>query len=531
MKSGVRGSGNNSGGGSGSGGGNGNFANNQQGRSSRLAFFDHLPRKLPVKNPDLVEADRILHPATIKLGGLYSKGLVQADDDRVTVLISAFCTIIRDYKTPPKKILREDLDRFLSKQVQFLVECRQLSRGMGNLIKFLRYSVSKISPEISEAEAKEILLGKLQSFLEEKVLYAAENITRYVASAIREHDVILTFGSSPLIRKVLLSLSKVKQFRLVIIDARPLNEGLATLSALSTHVNCVYSPLSGAAAAMKDQQVTRVLLGASSLQSNGSMLGPAGTAMVASLAKARQIPVIVAAESYKFNEKVQLDSIVYNEMGSASEIAVMQLSATGAGGSSSSSSSSGGGGGSGSNSKSYAPAPQRQPGYRGPADGSAGDSALTAGGGGVEVHSAVGVGAAASAGASSQTDPITVPVHWYMGAGSSHSGADTKASIIPLPFDVVNLRYDLTPINNISAVVTETGLIPPTSIPVLMREIQSDILQLASSSSSVLAASNVGASTPATTIQLAGNTSGNSGSNGSGGTSSTNGLAIPVGGL
>jgi len=342
MKSGVRGSGNNSGGGSGSGGGNGNFANNQQGRSSRLAFFDHLPRKLPVKNPDLVEADRILHPATIKLGGLYSKGLVQADDDRVTVLISAFCTIIRDYKTPPKKILREDLDRFLSKQVQFLVECRQLSRGMGNLIKFLRYSVSKISPEISEAEAKEILLGKLQSFLEEKVLYAAENITRYVASAIREHDVILTFGSSPLIRKVLLSLSKVKQFRLVIIDARPLNEGLATLSALSTHVNCVYSPLSGAAAAMKDQQVTRVLLGASSLQSNGSMLGPAGTAMVASLAKARQIPVIVAAESYKFNEKVQLDSIVYNEMGSASEIAVMQLSATGAGGSSSSSSSSSG---------------------------------------------------------------------------------------------------------------------------------------------------------------------------------------------
>ena len=41
-----------------------------------------------------------------------------------------------------------------------------------------------------------------------------------------------------------------------------------------------YSPLSGAAAAMKDQDVTTVLLGASSLFSNGSMLAPAGTAMV-----------------------------------------------------------------------------------------------------------------------------------------------------------------------------------------------------------------------------------------------------------
>lgn len=45
--------------------------------------------------------------------------------------------------------------------------------------------------------------------------------------------------------------------------------------------------------------------------------------MVAALAKARQIPVIVAAESYKCSEKVQLDSIVFNELGHPAEIAVM----------------------------------------------------------------------------------------------------------------------------------------------------------------------------------------------------------------
>lgn len=49
--------------------------------------------------------------------------------------------------------------------------------------------------------------------------------------------------------------------------------------------------------------------------------------MVAALAKALQIPVIVAAESYKFSEKVQLDSIVYNELGHASEIAVIGTAA------------------------------------------------------------------------------------------------------------------------------------------------------------------------------------------------------------
>lgn len=88
--------------------------NNQQ---SRLAFFDHLPRKQIYRIDDHVEGDRILHPSTIKLGELYNRGLILADDDRVTSLIAAFTDIIRDYKTPPKRALREDLDKFLSKQV------------------------------------------------------------------------------------------------------------------------------------------------------------------------------------------------------------------------------------------------------------------------------------------------------------------------------------------------------------------------------------------------------------------------------
>lgn len=110
---------------------------------------------------------------------------------------------------------------------------------MGNLIKFMRFSVSKISPEISEAEAKHILLEKLQSFLEERIVFAAENIAKYVISTIRDGDVILTFGSSPLVRKVLLLAAKTKSFRLVVVDSRPLNEGLATLTALSHKVHCV----------------------------------------------------------------------------------------------------------------------------------------------------------------------------------------------------------------------------------------------------------------------------------------------------
>jgi translation initiation factor 2B subunit (eIF-2B alpha/beta/delta family) len=58
------------------------------------------------------------------------------------------------------------------------------------------------------------------------------------------------------------------------------------------------------------------------------------------------VPVLVAAESYKFSDKVQLDSIVFNELGSGAEIASMQP-AGGLGQGSSPSEAKGGGSGEG----------------------------------------------------------------------------------------------------------------------------------------------------------------------------------------
>jgi hypothetical protein len=87
----------------------------------RLALFDHLPRKQLPKDPDSIEGDRNLHISTIQLGLMFHKGVIQCDDDRVHALIAAFHGMISDYKTPPKKILREDLDRYISKQVSIIV--------------------------------------------------------------------------------------------------------------------------------------------------------------------------------------------------------------------------------------------------------------------------------------------------------------------------------------------------------------------------------------------------------------------------
>ena len=58
-----------------------------------------------------------------------------------------------------------------------------------------------------------------------------------------------------------------------------------------------------------------VFLGAHALLSNGNVMASTGSAMVAMVAKANNVPVLVCCETYKFCERVQTDSIVFNELG------------------------------------------------------------------------------------------------------------------------------------------------------------------------------------------------------------------------
>jgi hypothetical protein len=94
----------------------------------RMALFDHLPRKQIPKDPDSVEEDRIIHPATVHLGLLYQRGVIQHDDDRAQALLTTMMRVIADYRTPPLMTFREDLDRYIVKQVRWsLVQCKFFS--------------------------------------------------------------------------------------------------------------------------------------------------------------------------------------------------------------------------------------------------------------------------------------------------------------------------------------------------------------------------------------------------------------------
>lgn len=269
------------------------------------------------------------------------------------------------------------------------------------------------------------------------------------SAQITDGDVILVYGRSYSVELALkMAKEEGKAFRVVIADSRPLLEGRRLLASLSAAgIPTTYVNLNAASYVMRT--VSKAFLGAAAMLSNGAVISRAGTAVgalkrkggeralgrdaavtaclvclashsvpsrpcalctphhptppppalisVAMMARRFNIPAIFCCETYKFSDKVQLDSICWNEIGDPSE-----LTPSGAD----------------------------------------------------DNHAHAPTAAAAPAPAA--------------GSGSARQQAPK----------VLNIRYDLTPMKYVSLVLTEVGMIPPTSVPVLIREYNKDDVSL-----------------------------------------------------
>jgi translation initiation factor eIF-2B subunit delta len=100
---------------------------------------------------------------------------------------------------------------------------------------------------------------------------------------------------------------------------RKLTPGRALLATLTAGgIPCTYTLLPLAATAIA--RASLVLLGGSSLNSDGALHSRAGTAVVAMLAKEYRVPVVACVETFKLSERVALDDLANNELGEAQDL-------------------------------------------------------------------------------------------------------------------------------------------------------------------------------------------------------------------
>ncbi|KAK4053517.1 hypothetical protein OIV83_001685 [Microbotryomycetes sp. JL201] len=262
-----------------------------------------------------------IHPSIIRLALQYAEFKVVGANARCIAMLEAFKDVIASYNPPPQTNLTRHLPTtHLNPQIGHLIRARPLSVSMGTAIRYLKYEISLIDQEMDVDEAKALLVLKIDSFIRDRILLAGKVIEQHAIDKINNGDNILTYARSSVVEGVLLEARRQgKRFSVVVVDSRPLHEGKNLLTSLrSFGIPTSYVLLPSLSLVLP--RVSLCLLGTHALLSNGSMFSRAGTAMVAMMLKEKGVPVICCCETYKFSERIMLDSIVGNERASSASL-------------------------------------------------------------------------------------------------------------------------------------------------------------------------------------------------------------------
>eukprot|EP00093_Oithona_nana_P011931 11931.XXX_299268_296934_1 [CDS] Oithona nana genome sequencing. len=266
-----------------------------------------------------------IHPSILTLGLQYADGIIAGSNARCIGLMKALKDFICDYTTPENSELSRDLNDKLKPQITFLKECRPISVSMGNAIRFIKSRINAVPNGTSEIDAKEGLMETIDEFVQHNIILAAEQIAITACEKICDGDVILTYGCSSLLRKVFAKADlEGRKFRIIIADGRPKFEGKEMARQLtSLGLHCTYVLVSSVPYIM--QEVTKVFIGAHAVLANGCVMSRVGTSQVTLVAKSQNVPVLVCCETYKFSERVQTDSFVFNELGDPDDLVETSL--------------------------------------------------------------------------------------------------------------------------------------------------------------------------------------------------------------
>ncbi|WWD02103.1 hypothetical protein V865_000141 [Kwoniella europaea PYCC6329] len=290
-------------------------------------FFSHLPHQdFPDTSAALINGK--LHPLIVRLGVLMSSGQLRGANARTMGMMSAFREVIRDYECPDQAVLWKDLPIYLSPMIAWLEGCRPKGVGGGNAIRWLKSEINRLGEQgdRSEAEQKDYLVEAIGLYLRDRIEFADKVIADNAKEKIRNGDTVVTYARSSVVERVLLEAHRDMKasdpeagFKVVVVDSRPLLEGRQSLEALSSAgIPCTYILLPLLSSILP--QADLVLLGGSALHSDGALYSRSGTAIVSMLAKEHRVPVVACVETYKFGEKVVLDGVATNELGSVDNL-------------------------------------------------------------------------------------------------------------------------------------------------------------------------------------------------------------------
>ncbi|ODV64320.1 translation initiation factor eIF2B subunit delta [Ascoidea rubescens DSM 1968] len=300
-------------------------------RDKIISLFTHLSTKEERNQSSLNILHEFIHTSIIKLNLNYSNFKIIGSINRCVSMLNTFKIVINDYKFNDKKNLSfsRDLTQYLSYQIEFLKTSRPLSITMRNSIRWLKQTISELSLNFkspiensidSQIDFKNQISEKIDDFIKNKIYLPQNLIINDAKKHISNDSIILTYGNSKVLNNLFIHCHNIekKEFKLIIVDSRPLFEGKTLLNNLINsgfkRENLSYIFINAISTILNTNKIDAVFLGAHGILSNGTLYSRVGTAMCSLVSHKRNVPIIVCCESLKFTDKIQLDSLTQNEI-------------------------------------------------------------------------------------------------------------------------------------------------------------------------------------------------------------------------
>uniref|UniRef100_A0A0X3PBB9 Translation initiation factor eIF2B subunit delta n=1 Tax=Schistocephalus solidus TaxID=70667 RepID=A0A0X3PBB9_SCHSO len=420
----------------------------------RVNLFSHLSQ--PDKRVDVLGELSLgqqasIHPAFISLGIDIDEGRIWGSNRRCLEFLRATVALINSYAwnehagdVPATGSLSRSFVTVLVRHVTFLDQCRPLPVTVRNAVQFLKQVLNRLDSVTSAEEVRASLLEEIDLFVKDRIRLAGKAIAALALDSIRPGECVCTYGYSSLVAKVLIrawrgedstneantarrnhsdsTVLNGRLFSVLVVDSRPCFHGREMFFNLrKAGIPCELTHI--AALPMIAKKVSLTILGAHSLLNNGHVIARVGTAQVANIVSAvAHTPVLVCAETYKFWERAQSDAFEFNELSDPDDI------------------------------------------WRGPR--------------GIQAEWDKGL---PDYYVSPPSDVIqldgdeseTYLGHCFQSQSSLITPQRLSGWRIKKTLRLLNLTYDVLPPELVTAVVTELGILPTTSVPVVLRVTQS----------------------------------------------------------
>jgi translation initiation factor eIF-2B subunit beta len=223
-----------------------------------------------------------------------------------------------------KRVLKITRDVFSGKDVQMTPQTpASLTDGglRGSHSEFSLYSLLDPIQKLDVSSKLDVKAAIIEAINEEVLgeLECHSNIASFALEHIHSNEIIMTHGRSATVEAFLKSAARKRQFQVIVTEAAPSLEGQAMAMNLAKDgIDTTLVPDSAIYALMS--RVSKVILGTHAITSNGGLIAPCVSRMMAMAAKELKVPVVICAGSYKLSPVYPVDEDDFSNLMSPSQV-------------------------------------------------------------------------------------------------------------------------------------------------------------------------------------------------------------------